>query len=214
MQPANGVTRIARVFAWLAILLGAAVLGLYVFASVIVFRLGPQSREPGWTAVRAHSNWYVRTVDADGPAAAKLQPNDRILAINGDVLFSQTDPALKLQYLASGRPYSIQIMRGGTQDEVQLDLPQRRDFSNVAWLLSLLIAGLAFYIVGVALGLLRPGSSVTRVGCIAALVTAVHIGGLILRPIAPLLAGRQQLVYALAGSVAPWHLAFGYLFFS
>ena len=214
MQPANEVTRIARVFAWLAILLGAAVLGLYVFASVIVFRLGPQSREPGWTAVRAHSNWYVRTVDADGPAAAKLQPNDRILAINGDVLFSQTDPALKLQYLASGQPYSIQIMRGGTQDEVRLDLPQRRDFSNVAWLLSLLIAGLAFYIVGVALGLLRPGSSVTRVGCIAALVTAVHIGGLILRPIAPLLAGRQQLVYALAGSVAPWHLAFGYLFFS
>ena len=42
MQPANEVTRIARVFAWLAILLGAAVLGLYVFASVIVFRLGPQ----------------------------------------------------------------------------------------------------------------------------------------------------------------------------
>jgi hypothetical protein len=214
MQPTNEVARSGRAFAWLTVLLGGAVLALYVFAVVMVVRLGPQSRQPGWTAARANAVWRVRTVDANGPAGGKLRANDVILAIDDDARFSVVDPALKLRSLAPGATYSIQTLRGGVAREARLELPQRRDSSNVAWFLSLLVAGLTFFTVAGALGLARPATTLTRVGCIASLVTSAHICGLILAPIAPLLSPNQQWISAAAGVVAPWHVALGYAFFS
>ncbi len=205
----------ARVFLWLALFLGAAVLSLYIFAAVVVFHLGPQTLDPGWTFTRTHGNWYVATVDGNGAASGKLEPNDRILAFNGDARFSAVSPALELQFLAASGHYSIQVIRGDSEREVRLDIPVRRDHAQVvSSVVSLFVAGLAFYAVGLAMGVLRPGYSVTRLGCVTSFVIAVHFTGLILRSVAPMLTGGERVVYALANSVVPWHLALGYAFFS
>lgn len=213
MEPASGVNRITGAFVWLAISLGAAVVALYIFVSIILIRVGPQSRDPGWTAARTESGWYVQTVDAHGAAAGKLRRGDRILTIDGDARFSSVDPALRL-YLGPPQPYSMRVMRGDAQNEARLELPQRKGVPNLAWVLSLLFTGLTFVAVGLLLGLVRPGSTLTRLGCIAALVSGVFIAGLILRPLSPLLAGGPQLISALAFSAIPWHITLGYLFFS
>src|ERR1700694_4515798 len=106
-----------RAFRWLALLLGAAVLCLYVFASIVVVHWGPVTSEPGWTSSRSQGNWYIRTVVSDGPAGAKLQPGDRILAMNGDPRFGQIDPLLKLQFLSPDQAYSVRVLRGGSELE-------------------------------------------------------------------------------------------------
>jgi hypothetical protein len=214
MVQTNEAANPGRAFRWLALLLGAAVLCLYVFASIVVVRWGPVTSEPGWTASRSQGNWYVRTVVSDGPAGAKLQPGDRILAMNGDPRFGQMDPLLPLQFLSPDQAYSVRVLRGGSELEVPIDSPQRRERINLAWFVSLFLAGATFYIVALLMGLLRPGFVTTRLGCIAALVTAVHIAGLILRPASVFLSTAGRVVFTMANCVAPWHLALGYEFFS
>ncbi len=214
MEPANQVTRSASVFRSLALVIGAAVCLLYVFASVVIYRYGPQALQPGWTAARSAGGWYIRTVDANGPAAGILETGDRILAMDGDTRYAEADPALKVNFLAPGQWYSIQVAIGGAQRMGRLQWRATRNGTNAAFYLSLLISGLVFFVAGMALGLARPGTALTRLGSIASLAFAIHVSGLILWPFAAIVPAGQQVVCAIAGCVPPWHMALGYLFFS
>ncbi len=145
MQPAKSVTRFGRAFRWLALAAGASVFCLYVYASVVIWRYGPQAPQPGWTAARSGAGWYIQTVDADGPAAGVLASGDRILAIDGDARYAEVDPALKLNFIAPQQWYSTQVAGTGTPRLVRLQSRVTRNRTNAAFYLSLLISGLVFF---------------------------------------------------------------------
>jgi tRNA A-37 threonylcarbamoyl transferase component Bud32 len=214
MERAEQLKRTARAFLGLACVLGLFVLSLYIFIAANLIRWGPLTREPGWTSVRKHDGWYVQNVDARGPAGGKLQPGDRIVAVGGDERFSRIHPDLKLRFLATERSYSARVNRAGIDHEFQVEFPPANHNRNLVWALSLYITGLVFYAVGMLMGLLRPGYSLTRLGCVSSLVTATHIGGLLLRSVRMFLGGAGRIVDAVAQSVAPWHMTLGYHFFS
>lgn len=214
MRRAEQVKCASRSFLILAIALGLGVLGLYTFIPVSLIRSGAAVREPGWTSVRHHDGWYVQTVDPNGPARGKLQSGDRVIAINGDRRFSIINPALKFQFPDSPQTYSVRVSRDGVDRDVELRLAPLQFRPYLAWMLSLFITGLVFYAVGMLMGVLKPGYSLTRLGCVSSLTCATHIGGLLLRSVRPLLMGGARVVDAVAESAAPWHLTLGYHFFS
>ncbi|HLH18276.1 MAG TPA: protein kinase [Bryobacteraceae bacterium] len=180
----------------------------------MIWRYGPQAPQPGWTAARSGAGWYIRTVDADGPAAGVLAPGDRVLAIDGDARYAEVDPALKLNFLAPQQWYSMQVAGAGAPRLVRLQSRVTRNRTNAAFYLSLLISGLVFFVAGMALGLVLPGSALTRLGSVASLAFALHVGGLILWPFAAIVPPGQRALCTAAGCVPPWHMVLGYLFFS
>lgn len=201
-------------FLVLAITLGLGVLGLYVAIPVILIRSGAAVREAGWTSVRRHDGWYIQSVDPNGPARDRLQPGDRVTAINGDRRFSIINPSLEFQFAGSPQTYRVGVNRRGADREVELRLTPLQIRPYVGWILSLFVTGLVFYAVGMVMGVSRPGYSVTRLGCVSSLTCATHIGGLMLRSVRPALVGSARFMGAIAESAPPWHLTFGYHFFS
>jgi hypothetical protein len=69
-------------FFWIALLVGVVMLGLYLFAGVMIARYGSVTRDSGWKPERRDGQWVVREVDPQGAAAGKLQADDVILAVN------------------------------------------------------------------------------------------------------------------------------------
>jgi len=134
--------------------------------------------------------------------------------MGGDERFSRIQPGLKLRFLGTAQTYLLRINRGGVDHEYQLEFPPASHSRNIVWAISLYITGLVFYAVGMLMGLSRPGYSLTRLGCIASLTTATHVGGLLLRSVRMFLGGAGRMVDAVAQSVAPWHMTLGYHFFS
>ncbi len=78
-------------FFWIALLLGAGMLGAYLFAGAMIWRYGTLVRDAGWQPERRHGQWIVRAVDPQGVAAGKLQAGDVILAINDDARIARID---------------------------------------------------------------------------------------------------------------------------
>ena len=66
---------------WIVWLLGAAMLGQYLFTGVMIWRYSTDTRDWGWNWVRRGRPWIVGWVDSQGPAAGKLHAGDEILAI-------------------------------------------------------------------------------------------------------------------------------------
>lgn len=71
-------------FFWIAIAIGLLALGLFVIEGVHAIQFAGYSRHQGWTETRAGDEWRIATVDPAGPAAGRLEPGDRLVAIDGD----------------------------------------------------------------------------------------------------------------------------------
>jgi hypothetical protein len=78
-------------FFWIALLVGVVMLGLYLFAGVMIARYGTVTRDSGWQPERRDGQWYVAEVDPQGAAAGKLQAGDLILAVNDDPRITSID---------------------------------------------------------------------------------------------------------------------------
>src|SRR5438093_7278404 len=102
--------------------------------------------------------WVVATVDENGPAAGRLQPGDRLLALNGDgrvavlgYLFFANAPV--------GEIYRLDVDRHGTRTSV--DLLMAVGPGRQMWLVFLAVS-ITFFAVGAALGVLRPDDPQVR----------------------------------------------------
>jgi tRNA A-37 threonylcarbamoyl transferase component Bud32 len=201
-------------FFWLALILGILVLAAYLFAGWIVFNYGSLIKDSGWTATSRGDFWFVNRVDPVGPAVGRLQSGEQIIAINGDIRASRIIPTFILQFLNPQQSYSLRVKAGPVLLEPQLTWVVRSDRNNLIWVLSLAIVGIAFYVIGMMMGLLKPHDPATRLGMAFSLACAVHLLGLGLRPLRDLLSGGALIFSLLMYSVSYFQYALGYHFAS
>lgn len=86
--------------------------------------------------------------------------------------------------------------------------------SDAPWIFPLLVVSLAYYSMGMLMGLVRPEQEVTRLGCVSGLLIALHMLGQALSFFRNTIAGGESVILAILSSVVPWHLILGYHFFS
>ena len=149
-------------FFWIALLVGAGMLGAYLFAGAMIWRYGRLVRDSGWQPERRQGQWIVRAVNPQGAATGKLQAGDVILAINDDARIALIDPSYVWSAALKQDTYTLAIQRGPEQRRVELQMEIRHDYRNLGGVFSNLAASLGFYVVGMLLGLLKPEERLTR----------------------------------------------------
>ena len=110
-------------FFWIALVLGTIVLGIYVFAGVMIFQYGNLKKDLGWKYISRSQGVYVSEVDPQGIAAGKLWAGDQILAINNESRISFVAPSYILRGIPAESVYTIRVQRDGTEFQFDLSLP-------------------------------------------------------------------------------------------
>jgi hypothetical protein len=125
---------------------------LWVLSAHVLVRDFHHTKANGWTLALRDAGWVFDTVDEYGPAAGRLEVGDRLLALNGDervavlgFLFFSNAPV--------GEVYRLDVDRHGTRTSV--DLLMAVGPGRQMWLVFLTIS-IVFFVVGAALGTLRP----------------------------------------------------------
>jgi len=140
------------VFFWLVVLTCVVYAGYFAFTVYAVARYYGVEKAPGWVAQTDGRAWYVSDVDDAGPAAGRIQRGDRLLAINGDERYA-VEGLLVWSFVEGGTTYRVDLGRRGERVSFELPLPL---VSGQRLTPILGLVGLAFFICGAALALLRP----------------------------------------------------------
>src|SRR5215470_16994042 len=140
------------VFFWLVLLVCGLYAGLFAFMIYADVRYYGFEKAPGWSVRPDRTGWVVAYVDDAGPAAGRIELGDRLLAINGDqrrAVFG----TFAWSFVDGGKTYRVDLDRRG--ERVSLELPlllvPGQQLTPIFGLV-----GLAFFICGAALALLRP----------------------------------------------------------
>lgn len=166
---------------------GLLTLAAFIFALVMVFRYGALAKEFGWQYQATGDAWFVSSVDPTGAAAGKLKVGDRILAINSEAQIARLGPDvnlyLKRDWLPGQSRYGIRVKRGPEELSFTLDVSIRRGHQKLARMIPELLVGLAFFVLAMLIGLLKPDDRVTQLGFVAAIVNAQAFVPIALFPI-------------------------------
>lgn len=130
-EPWADRTRRKPLFFWIALLIGAGMLGAYLFAGAMIWRYGTLVRDSGWQPERRHGQWIVRAVDPQSVAAGKLQPGDVILAVNDDARIARIDSSYVWSASLNQDTYTLAIQRGPEQRRLELQMEKRHDYRNL-----------------------------------------------------------------------------------
>jgi hypothetical protein len=199
------------VFFWLVLLICVVYAGLFAFTVYAVARYYGVEKDPGWSVTGNDGRaWYVSYVDEAGPAAGRIQVGDRLLAINGDQRRAVIG-WFQWVFVDAGKTYSVDFDRGGERVSFELLMPLvpgQRLTPIYA------LVGLAFFICGAALALLRPqdpqvrlaGAFLMSVGFVTLLLT--------LQGVFTFLVGWERKVHYLVVPLSMWTLPLAYHFFS
>lgn len=209
------------VFFWCVAAAAAGMLGFYIYGTLIIFRYGGLVAEPGWTAVRRDDQWRVARVERPGPAAGKLEPEDVVLAVNGDLRAGRLGPFFDIlgnrkNFLRfhranpAGGSYTVRVAR---REPLELELPVRYEARLLASSVSLVVTSLAFYIVGILVGLLRPRDRMPQLLVVACLPSALVVLAIALTPYSEFLRGWELYPFEALAYVYPFHLLLGYRLF-
>ena len=198
-------------FFWIALVSGATVLVLYVFAGLMIFQYGSLGRGFGWSYVTKADGCYVNYVGTAG----ELQVGDRVLAINGETSISPVNPLRILRDIPPDDAYTIRVLRGSSEHEYQFTLPLVRNSRNFIYIFPKLLVSIAFYVVGFLIGVLKPQQRVAQIACLASLANAVLFLGLALGPLSLILFHGYELGIDLfvIEAINPIGVAIGYHFF-
>jgi serine/threonine protein kinase len=209
----NHQARRKPLFFWIALLLGGVMLSLYIFAVVIISRYGTVMRDSGWKPARRDGQWYVFEVNPQGPAAGKLQAGDLILAINDDARIARIDSFYVWSVTARQDTYSLEVKRGAEQRRFELQMVSERDYRNLGGILSNLAASLAFCLVGLMLGLLKPEDRLTRRASLVLLAWASNTLYISLAQMAGLFTFWERVVLISINLISPLQFALSYTFY-
>src|SRR5262249_50926438 len=137
---------------WLVLLVCGLYIGLFAFTVYADSRYYGVEKAPGWFLRTDGTGWFVSEVDEAGPAAGRMQVGDRLLAINGDqrrAVFG----TYAWSFEDGGKTYRVDLDRRGERVSLELSLPliPGQQLTPIYALV-----GLAFFICGAALALLRP----------------------------------------------------------
>jgi tRNA A-37 threonylcarbamoyl transferase component Bud32/GAF domain-containing protein len=153
----SGVPRRSS-FVWLVLLLCAVYASLFAWVAVVTVRYYGTVKAPGWHARATDDGWFVSLVEADGAAAGTIAVGDRLVALDGDERAAVLGTLL-FDNVPGGHSYRVDLERHGSRLSVELPLPLVR--SQLLWPLFQLV-GLAFFVCGAALALLRPADPQVR----------------------------------------------------
>lgn len=191
-----------RLFFWVALLVSLAVILVYGWGLVVIFRHGAYVQGTGWSAAERHGSWVVTRVDQDGPAAGLLKLGDRIFAIDGDTHLGSLDPDWVPQIIPTNRSYTVSLEDpSGARRSITLLIPLHRDIENVYWMVSLVFVGLTFLAVGAMIGLLKPSDRVARIGFVFGMAASLHMLGASLASLRGTLTGSSAWLAAAAASM-------------
>lgn len=199
------------VFFWLVLLTCVVYAGLFAFTAYAVAKYYGVEKDSGWSVTRNDGTaWFVSHVDAAGPAAGRIQVGDRLLAINGDERRAVIG-WFQWVFVDGGKAYTVDLDRRGERVSVQLPMalvPGQRLTPIYA------LVGLAFFICGASLALLRPqdpqvrlaGGFLMSVGFVTLLMTE--------QSTFTFLVGWEMKVHYLAAPLSIWTQPLAYHFFS
>ena len=199
------------VFFWLVLLVCMVYAGLFAFTGYAVTRYYGVEKAAGWTCDRTDgSGWFVSHVSHAGPAAGRIQVGDRLLAINGDERRAVIG-FFQWVFVDGGKTYRVDLDRRGERVSVELPMPL---VSGQRLTPIYALVGLAFFICGAVLALLRPqdpqvrlaGAFLMSVGFVTLLMT--------LQSTFTFLAGWERKIHYLVAPLSIWTLPLAYHFFS
>ncbi|MGH9760678.1 MAG: PDZ domain-containing protein, partial [Blastocatellia bacterium] len=198
-------------FFWLVLLICLVYTGFLAFTVYAVVRQYGVEKAPGWSADRTDgTGWFVSQVDPVGPAAGRIQLGDRLLAINGD----QRRAVIGLFRWVSvdgGKTYRVDLDRRG--ERVSFELPMALvPGERLAPIFALI--GLAFFICGAALGLLRPQDPQVRLAGVFLMSVGFATLQMTLQSTFTFLAGWERKVQYLVVPLSLWTFPLVYHFFS
>ncbi len=199
------------VFFWLVILTCVVYAGLFAFTVYAVARYYGNEKASGWSITRTDGKaWFVTHVDDAGPAAGRIEVGDRLLAINGDERRAVIG-FFQWLFVDGGKTYTVDFDRSG--ERVSVELPMALVSGQRLTPIYALV-GLAFFICGAALALLRPqdpqvrlaGAFLMSVGFVTLLMTQ--------QSTFTFLVGWELKVHYLVAPLSIWTLPLAYHFFS
>ncbi|MBI4749522.1 MAG: protein kinase [Acidobacteria bacterium] len=197
--------------------IGVIVAVYYVFGLVMIGRYGTLTKDFGWKANSQAAGVVVTEVDPQGPAAEKLQVKDRILAINGEsrIQGGARDRAywLNLRNIAPEVPYCLTVARQSAVLDVQLEARLIQDFRNFIGIPCYLLVSLAFYSVGMLIGLSKPEDRVARLASMASLTMAAIPYFRVLEPLSVFFQPLELGMYYLTASVYPVNFVIAFHFY-
>jgi eukaryotic-like serine/threonine-protein kinase len=153
-------------FFWFTIIAGLMFIGFGVFVAWMIFKY-QKLDQYGYTTVAGPRGVVVEAVDPGGPAAGKLEPGDKILAINGDTRFSRITHFYWRSSFLEGGNLSLRIERNGVEREAALSndkypASQATIDSRFDRDIAYLPRYLASLIVALMIGLLKPADKRAR----------------------------------------------------
>jgi hypothetical protein len=199
------------VFFWLVLVTCVVYAGLFAFTVYAVAHYYGFEKAAGWSATRNDGHaWYVSEVDHAGPAAGRIEVGDRLLAINGDERRAVIGWYQWL-FVDGGKTYTVDLDRSG--ERVSVELPMALVSGQRLTPIYALV-GLAFFICGASLALLRPqdpqvrlaGAFLMSVGFVTLLMTQ--------QSTFTFLVGWELKVHFLVAPLSIWTLPLAYHFFS
>lgn len=110
-------------FFWFTITAGLLFLGFGVFAGAMILKYY-RLDQGGYTTSPGPNGVVVSVVDPGGPADGKLQPGDKILAINGDARFSRVTQFFWRSSFLRGGEMLFRIERNGVVHEARVSHDQ------------------------------------------------------------------------------------------
>jgi hypothetical protein len=200
------------VFFVLVLLVCGVYSGLFAFTAYAVVKYYGFEKAPGWTAAHSKSNngYFVTEVDEAGPAAGRIQVGDRLLAINGDQRRAVVG-TYQWIFVEGRKPYRVDLDRDGERASLELPMPLvpgKRLIPIYA------LVGLAFFICGAALALLRPQDPQVRLA--GAFLMSVAFVTLLLtsQGVFSFMVGWEPRAHFVVVAMGFWTLPLMYHFFS
>jgi hypothetical protein len=217
IEPING----KHPFFWIALSCGSAVLLLFLFAVMMIAQYGALGRAFGWSYVSKPDGCFVNYVGEAGG----LQIGDKIIAINDDTSIGRVYPLRILREIPPDGEYTVRVLRTTLDRATSQSVTSEHDYvftlstvrnpRNLIYILPKLLVGIAFLVVGLLIGVLKPQQRVAQIASLASLANAILFLGLALGPISlSFLHGYQLAIdLFLIEALNPLGVAFGYHFF-
>lgn len=185
----------------------------YAFTFWALLFYGKISKEPGYELRNQGSGWYVDHVFAGGPADGRLQSGDVVVAINGDESARRNAPIMLAGFALENESYTMRVDRHGRVFDFALAMPLNVSYTNLLKLLPPLPTSIAFVIVGLLVGAVKPEERYAQLASLALLMGGITTLEDLLRPISYLFHSGARTIFYLTGSFFPLQFILAFHFF-
>jgi hypothetical protein len=191
-------------FVWLVALLSGVYVAFLAFAIYAIASHYGVIKDPGWTLRPTSGGWFVSEVAGSGPAAGRVEIGDRLLALNGDERAAVLG-TFQFRNVAGEDTYRVDFERRGQR--VSLELPLR--LVSGRYLDPLMaLTGLAFFVCGAGLALLRPRDPQVRLVGVLMISVAFAALNASMSPPRHFLSGWERQAYFLMVATGLWMWTF------